>query len=71
LLEDGTIEYTFECISRAGGYQRGYIGLFWASYIHQPESGTIFFRGLPGRRSVWLRDASGLPAVSEPRADRA
>jgi len=45
LLEDGAIEYTFECLPRAGGYRNGYIGLFWANYIHQPEQGTIFFKG--------------------------
>ena len=45
LLDDGAIELTFECVPHARTFANNYIGLFFASYIHQPESLDIHFRG--------------------------
>jgi hypothetical protein len=47
LLDDGTIELTIELIARRPTFSNGYINLFWASYINQPASLDIHFRGLP------------------------
>ena len=58
MLEDGTIELTVECIPHAKTFTNGYIGLFWASYIHQPESLDIHFKGHESDRkpvSRWIR----------------
>ncbi len=67
ILPDGTIEYTFECIPRAGNYTNGYIGLFWASYINQPEDKAIHFKArkagsdTPGE---WVRAVTPRHGVS-------
>ncbi|MBW7988872.1 MAG: hypothetical protein FVQ84_02465 [Planctomycetes bacterium] len=45
LLKDGAIEMTLECVPHARTFKNGYIGLFFASYINQPESLDIHFLG--------------------------
>ncbi len=70
------IDLTFECIPRADTYPRGYIGLFWASYINAPENLAIYTigRGKSENRLRWIQHASGqhddrstLPPLSEAR----
>ncbi|MBC8871164.1 MAG: hypothetical protein H8E44_17190 [Planctomycetes bacterium] len=58
LLDDGTIELTFECIPRRRSFHYDYVGFFWASYIHQPESLDIHFRGHDAggpKKTRWIR----------------
>lgn len=45
MLADGTIEMTLEFIPRKATFANGYVGLFWACYMHQPESLDIHFKG--------------------------
>ena len=47
LLADGTVQLTIEVAARKPSFPNGYINLFWASYIQQPESLDIHFRGVP------------------------
>ncbi len=47
LLEEGVIEFRFECVPHERTFANGYIGLFFASYIEQPESRDIHFLGCP------------------------
>lgn len=51
LLAGGTIQLTIEIAARKATFRNGYIGLFWASYIHQPESLDIHFKTAQG----WTR----------------
>ena len=58
MLEDGTIELTVECIPRAKTFINDYVGLFWANYIHQPQSLDIHFKGRESDRNSgarWIR----------------
>lgn len=59
LFEDGAIELTLECTPRARTFKHDYIGLFFASYIHRPESLDIHFMGVPaddlGAKPRWIQ----------------
>lgn len=75
MLEDGAIEMTMECVPHERAFTNGYIGMFWASYIHQPESLDIHFlghlaSGAPALR--WIRGvtpAHGVDATHRATAD--
>jgi len=59
LLPDGVIEMTLECIPHERVFKNDYIGLFFASYINQPESLDIHFLGrssdAQGVEPQWIR----------------
>jgi CubicO group peptidase (beta-lactamase class C family) len=59
ILDDGTIEMTFECVPRRDTFRGGYLGLFWASYIDRPQSLDVHFRGAQegsgATAAGWLR----------------
>lgn len=38
------IDFTFRCKPFQHVFRKGYIGLFWASYINAPENKSIYFR---------------------------
>jgi hypothetical protein len=59
MLADGVLEMTLDCVPRARTFKHDYIGLFFASYIHQPESLDIHFQGhaasSPQSAPTWIR----------------
>lgn len=42
------IDFAFRCRATQHVFKRGYIGLFWASYINAPEDKSMYFRGRAG-----------------------
>jgi len=54
LLDNGSIEIRFACVPHRATWKNNYLGLFWASYIDQPESLDIHFLGAPPD-SGWVR----------------
>ena len=63
MLDDGAIEMTLECIPKKKTFRGGWIGLFWASYIHKPASGAIHFKG----REVGGKGKAGWIESTSPR----
>lgn len=59
ILVDGAIEISFECKPQKNAFNNEYFGLQWASYIEQPESADLYFRGHRTRErgdfSRWIR----------------
>jgi len=59
ILDDGAIELRMECVPHERVFKNDYIGLFFASYIHQPESPDIHFlgheTGAGGAQPRWIR----------------
>jgi hypothetical protein len=56
LVDPYYIDVEFRCRLRRKTFHKGYLGLFWASYINAPENKSIYFRGFyPERDEVcWL-----------------
>jgi hypothetical protein len=47
--------------SARGSLSQGYVGLFWANYIQEPEDRAIYFRGRPAGTETgadWIRSFS-------------
>lgn len=50
------LDMSFRCKAHQPVFQRGYLALFWASYINAPADKSMYFRGgLDGQRDVWTQ----------------
>lgn len=50
------LDMHYRCVPHQHVFRRGYIGLFWASYINAPADKSLYFRGGPeGSRDLWTQ----------------
>lgn len=50
------LDFTYRCKPHQHVFRRGYIGLFWASYIHAPDDKSLYFPGGPeGQKNQWTQ----------------
>jgi hypothetical protein len=50
------LEMDFRCVPRRDLFERGYLSLFWASYIHGPQDKSMYFLGgLDGQKDLWTQ----------------
>jgi hypothetical protein len=54
LREPDVIDFHFRCKPTQHVFKRGYLGLFWASYVNAPEDKSIYLRG----KNLWLQHCS-------------
>ncbi len=54
LAEPHFIDMHYRCTAHQHVFKRGYIGLFWASYIDAPEDKSMYFvSSMSGGKAVW------------------
>jgi hypothetical protein len=51
LVEPHYVDFAFRCRPTQHVFKRGYIGLFWASYINAPDDKSMYLRG----KTAWLQ----------------
>lgn len=50
------LDMSFRCVARQHLFQRGYIGLFWASYMNAPADKSMYFLGSSDRTpGLWTQ----------------
>jgi hypothetical protein len=50
------LDLTFRCVAHQRVFPRGYLALFWASYINAPADKSMYFLGgLEGQKNLWTQ----------------